>query len=85
VVGAVKIYVAAVEALRKNEKHRIKLSLPPKLVENLVCVPIIWFCKIFIPSFPFDGLSRRNWPFSASNSVNLWITLLSIFIVGGLK
>jgi len=46
-VGAVKIYVAAVEVLRKKErqdetqfttkidglrKHRMKLSLPPKLM-----------------------------------------------------
>jgi hypothetical protein len=35
-VGAVKIYVAAVEALRKKG---MKLSLPPKLVEKLVCIP----------------------------------------------
>jgi hypothetical protein len=31
--GAVTTWVAAVEALRKN---RMKLSLPPKLVEKLV-------------------------------------------------
>ncbi len=30
-VGAVKIYVAGVEALRKK-KDRMKLSLPPKLM-----------------------------------------------------
>jgi hypothetical protein len=30
-LGAVKIYVAAVEALRKK-KDRMKLSLPPKLM-----------------------------------------------------
>jgi hypothetical protein len=45
-VGAVKIYVAAVQALRK---HWMKLSLPPKLVEKLVC-------KIFNPSYAFDAL-----------------------------
>jgi hypothetical protein len=28
----VKIYVAAVEALRKKGKNRMKLSLPPKLM-----------------------------------------------------
>jgi hypothetical protein len=44
-VGAVKIYVAAVEALRKKEKIRMKLSLPPKVVEKLVWVPVISFCK----------------------------------------
>jgi hypothetical protein len=31
-LGAVKIYVAAVEALRKNRKDKMKLSLPPKLM-----------------------------------------------------
>ncbi len=34
----------------------MKLSLPPKLVEKLVWVPIIWLCKIFIPSYAFDAL-----------------------------
>jgi hypothetical protein len=42
----------------------MKLSLPPKFVENLVWVPIIWFCKIFIPSYGFDALLCRNWRFS---------------------
>jgi hypothetical protein len=34
-VGAVKIYVAALEALRKKERgsqNRMKLSLPPRLM-----------------------------------------------------
>jgi hypothetical protein len=39
-LGAVKIYVAAVKALGKR-KEGIKLSLPPKLVEKLVWVPVI--------------------------------------------
>jgi hypothetical protein len=34
-VGSVNIYVAIVEALRKRE-DRMKLSLPPKLVGELV-------------------------------------------------
>jgi hypothetical protein len=42
--GAVKIYVAAVEALRK---YRMKLSSPSKLVEKLVWVPVILLCKKF--------------------------------------
>jgi hypothetical protein len=45
----VKIYVAAVEALRKKERGDEKLSLPPKLMEKL----IISFCKI---SFPITHL-----------------------------
>jgi hypothetical protein len=50
-VGAVKIYVAAMEA-----QDRMKLSLPPKLMENLICIPIILFHKIFIPNYMFDAL-----------------------------
>jgi hypothetical protein len=38
------IYVAAVE-----RKEGMKLSLQPKLVENLVPVPVISFCKISFP------------------------------------
>jgi hypothetical protein len=45
-VGAVKIYVAAVKALRKEG---MKLSSPPKLVEKLVWVPVISFCRISFP------------------------------------
>jgi len=37
-VGAVKIYVAAVQVLRKKGNT----SLPPKLVEKLVWVPVIF-------------------------------------------
>jgi hypothetical protein len=37
-VGAVKIYVAAMSSGDTQEKDRMKLSLPPKLVEKLVCV-----------------------------------------------
>ncbi len=48
-VGAVKIYVAAVRLSGKG-KDRMKLSLPSKLVGKLVWVPVISFCKIFIPS-----------------------------------
>jgi hypothetical protein len=33
----------------------MKLSLQPKLVENLVWVSVISFCKIFIPSSGFDA------------------------------
>jgi hypothetical protein len=46
----------------------MKLSLPPKLVEKLVWVPVILLCKIFIPSYTFDALLCRNWPFSPPQS-----------------
>jgi hypothetical protein len=57
----VKIYVAAAEALRKEG---MKLSLPPKLVEKLVWVSDILFCKIpfpvphLIPYYAETGSSR---------------------------
>jgi hypothetical protein len=69
-VGALKINVGAVQALWKKEtlekgntgkrKHRMKLSLPPKLVEILVWVPVVSFYKIFTPSYVFDALLCRN-------------------------
>jgi hypothetical protein len=70
-VGAVKIYVEAVEALRKKGKTgwNMKLSLPPKLVEKLVWVPVISFGIIFILSYVFDALLCWNWPFSPPNCV----------------
>jgi hypothetical protein len=49
------IYVTARRRSGKR-KDKMKLSLPPKLVEKLVWVPIIWLCKIFIPSSAFDAL-----------------------------
>jgi hypothetical protein len=61
-----------------KRKHGMKLSLPPKLVGKLVfsTVPVISLCKIFIPSYAFDALLRRNWPFSPPNRLTLRITLL---------
>ncbi len=58
-VGAVKMYVAAVEALRKKERG-MKLNLPPKLVEKTSLGPS-YLVLYFIPSSPFDGLLCRNW------------------------
>jgi len=65
-VGAVKIYVAAVEAARRSWKRKegMKLSFPPKLVGKLVWVPVISFCKIsfavkrLIPYYAETGWSR---------------------------
>jgi hypothetical protein len=49
-VRAVKIFVAAVKALRKKgrgyENLRGEESLRSKLVEKLLWVPVISFCKI---------------------------------------
>jgi hypothetical protein len=60
-----KIYVAAVEALRKEG---MKLSLPPKLVEKLVWVPVILFCKISFPVphfMPYYAKTGRSHPLIA--------------------
>ncbi len=59
-VGEVKIYVAALEALRKKERQE------ETQLEKLVWVPVIAFCKIFIPSYAFDAVLFRNWLFSSS-------------------
>jgi hypothetical protein len=48
----VKKYVAAMQALRKKEREEKNLSLPPKLVEKLVWVPII--------SFPLPIIESRK-------------------------
>jgi hypothetical protein len=80
----VKIYVAAVKAKRKEG---MKLNLPPKLVEKLVWVPVISFCKIsfpvthLMPYYAKTGRSRhallcQNWPFLPPNRLTLRITLL---------
>ncbi len=53
----------------------MKLSLPPKLVEKLVWVAVIWFCKIFIPSWVFDAPLCWNWLFTPPNGLTLCITL----------
>jgi hypothetical protein len=56
----------------------MKLSLAPKLLEKLVWVPVILFCKIFIPGYMFDALLCRNWQLSPPKGVTLWITLLLV-------
>jgi hypothetical protein len=51
----------------------MKLRLLPKLVEKIVWIAVISFCKIFIPSYAFDNLF---WLFSPPNHMMLWVTLL---------
>jgi hypothetical protein len=43
-----------------KRKDRMKLSLPPILLEKLVWVSVITICKIFIPSYVFDPLLPPN-------------------------
>ncbi len=88
-----KIYVATEWRRSGKRKDRMKLSLPPKLVEKLVWVPVLSFCKIFIPSYTCDALLCRTWPFSPPNRVTLQITPLysnkhrerGIFIIISIK
>ncbi len=74
--GAVKIYGAAVDALRKKDWGGRKLGLLPKLVEKLVCVPVISSCKIFIPPSMFDVLLCWNWLFLPPNCGTSPITII---------
>jgi hypothetical protein len=67
-VGAVKIYVTTLKALRKNEKRGS--SLPPELVEKLVWVPTISFCKI---SFPVTHLMAYNAKTGRSRPLIAWL------------
>jgi hypothetical protein len=62
-------------ALRSGtRKDRMKLSLPPKLLEQLVWVPVILLlCKSFIFNYVFDALLCWNWPFSPPNRRTSWI------------
>ncbi len=62
-----------------KRNHRMKLNLPPKLVEKLVWVPLTSFCEIFIPSDSFHALICRNWPFSPPHRLTLLITIMCQF------
>jgi len=69
-VGAVKIYVAAINGgAQEKGKRGMKLSLPSKLVEKLVWVPVIWFCKISFPVkhlMPYYAETGRSRPLIAA-------------------
>ncbi len=96
-VGAVKVYVAqpAVEALRKKERQDEIQCTHENWWEKLVWVPVMSFCKIFIPSYTFDALLCQNWPFSPPAIAGLYrelyycLTFFSFFLVlsllGGLE
>jgi hypothetical protein len=53
-VGGVKLHVAAMQALRK------KVTLDGTQFTTKIGVPVISYCKIFIPSYAFDALLCRN-------------------------
>jgi hypothetical protein len=52
----VKIYVGAVEALRKKEGQEETQFITKIDGKKLVWVLVISFCKIFIPNYAFDAL-----------------------------
>ncbi len=60
-IGEVKIYVALAETLKKKERQD-ETQFITEIAEKLVWIPIISFCKIFIPSYAFDALLSRSWP-----------------------
>jgi hypothetical protein len=66
-VGAVKIYLVAVEALRKKEREEYETQFTIKIGEK----------TSLGPSYAFDGLLCWNWLFSASNRLTLQVTLIS--------
>jgi hypothetical protein len=48
-----------VEALKKKERQdETQFTVPPKLVEKLVWVPVISLSTLFIPSYTFDALFK---------------------------
>jgi hypothetical protein len=51
-----------VEALKKKERQG-GTQLTTKIDGKLVWIPVILFCKIFIPGYLFDALLCPNWPF----------------------
>jgi hypothetical protein len=69
-VGAMKIYAAAVQALRKKERQdETQFGGKPKFGSQL-----FRFVK-FHPSYAFDALLWCYWPFSPPNCLTLPITL----------
>jgi hypothetical protein len=69
----IKTYVAAVQALKKKKRH-----YETQFTGETHMVPVLSFCKNFIPSYTIDALLRWNWPFSPPNLRTLWITLIAI-------
>jgi hypothetical protein len=65
-VGAVKIYASSSAGAREKKETQDETQSTTKnwWKKKLVWVPVISFCKIFIPSYTFDALFFcPNWPF----------------------
>jgi hypothetical protein len=86
-VGAVKIYVAAVEALRKKQKDRVKLR---KLMVSWVSTPplnaIVRFCRFSFESHPvydqtsWGGLEQDVNPVNSQYQNNNTLAYVSFHI-----
>jgi hypothetical protein len=74
-VGAVKICVTAVEALREMERQD-ETQFTIKIGGKTSLGPIISLCKIFIPRYRGDVVLCQNWSFSPPNSGTLRISLM---------
>jgi len=74
----VKIYVAAVwKKQRGKRKEGMKLSLPTKLVEKLIWVPVTLFCKISFPvTYLMPYYYAKIWLSSPPNRPTLRIPLM---------
>ncbi len=75
-----KIYVAAaVEALRKKERHG-ETQFSTKIGGKTSLGPSYFlFCKISILSYAFRALIYKNRPISPLNRLTLWITPFYFF------
>ncbi len=71
-----KIYVAAVEALRKKERGD-EIQFTTKIGGKTSLGPSYFVLQNFIPSYTFDALLCRNWPLSPPNRLTLRITLIN--------
>jgi hypothetical protein len=58
-VRAVKIYVAAVKAIKEKERQ-YETQIITKIAGKTSLGPVILLCKIFIRSYLFDALLCRN-------------------------
>jgi hypothetical protein len=67
-LGAVKIYVAAMEERQDETQFTTKIG------EKSSLAPTYFACEIFIPSYAIILLCQ-NWPFSPPNRRTLWLTL----------
>ncbi len=72
-----KIFVAAVEVLRKKERG-YETQFTTKIGGKTTVCPSYFILENFIPSYTW---LCRNWPFSPPNRLTLRITLICKFVI----